>query len=296
MIEFARQFDPNEDLKQLFIVLVIRLGPNLFSVENQLVVVTGGLGLLGREFALALIDLGAHVAVLDQRAAEKEALRDLAKSAQQDRLLSLSADVTKRESLEAAIAVVKAKWGVPHALINAAALDSPPDAPAEENGPFESYPESSWDRVVEVNLKGVFLCCQVIGGEMARSGRGSIINIGSTYGLVSPDQRLYEYRRASGAQFFKPIAYSASKSGLLNLTRYLATYWAACNVRVNMLTLGGVYNNQDAEFIKQYCTRVPMGRMARANEYNGAIVFLVSDASAYMTGSNLIIDGGWTAW
>ena len=152
------------------------------------------------------------------------------------------------------------------------------------------------DRVIDVNLKGVFLCCQVAGGAMASAGRGSIINIGSTYGLVSPDQRIYEYRRSDGTPFFKPIAYSASKSGLINLTRYLATYWAERNVRVNMLTLGGVFNNQDAEFLKGYCARVPMGRMAREDEYNGAVVFLISDAAAYMTGSNLVIDGGWTAW
>jgi len=191
---------------------------------------------------------------------------------------------------------VISSWGVPHALINNAALDAPPNAPEEENGPFESYPAGSWDKVMEVNVKGVFLCCQVIGGQMAASGRGSIVNISSIYGMVSPDQRLYEYRRKGGAVFFKPVAYSASKSALLNLTRYLATYWADKGVRVNTLTFGGVFNDQDEQFLKGYCARVPLGRMARENEYDGAIIFLVSDASSYMTGANLIIDGGWTAW
>ena len=271
------------------------MADNFFDIEGKVVVVTGGLGLLGRQFSLSLLERGAKVAVFD-RTIEGAGVSEKLGTASNKNELLLATDVTKRDSIESALAQVNAQWGVPHALINAAALDSPPNAPAAENGPFETYPESSWDRVLEVNLKGVFLCCQVAGGQMASAGRGSIINIGSTYGLVSPDQRIYEHRRASAAPFFKPVAYSASKSGLINFSRYLATYWAQRGVRVNTLTLGGVFNHQDTEFVKQYCARVPLGRMARADEYNGAVVFLISDASSYMTGSNLIIDGGWTAW
>jgi NAD(P)-dependent dehydrogenase (short-subunit alcohol dehydrogenase family) len=151
--------------------------------------------------------------------------------------------------------------------------------------------------VMQVNTKGVFLCCQVIGGAMAAADRGSIVNISSIYGLVSPNQSIYEYRReATGMPFVKPVAYSVSKSALFNLTRYLATYWAKNNVRVNTLTFGGVFNEQDPKFLENYCARVPLGRMAREDEYNGAIIFLLSDASSYMTGSNVVIDGGWTAW
>jgi NAD(P)-dependent dehydrogenase (short-subunit alcohol dehydrogenase family) len=269
---------------------------DLFSVEGKIVVVTGGCGQLGRQFTRTLIDGGARVAVFDVNPSERKSEDRNIDGGREDALLTLAVDVARRDSIEKGLAQVLSKWGPPHALINNAALDSPPDAPAEENGPFESYPESSWDKVMEINAKGVFLCCQVIGSRMAAAGRGSIINICSIYGLVSPDQHLYEYRRAQGVQFFKPVAYSASKSCLVNLTRYLATYWAGKNVRVNTLTFGGVFNDQDEQFLANYSARVPMGRMARDDEYNGAIVFLISDASSYMTGSNLIIDGGWTAW
>jgi NAD(P)-dependent dehydrogenase (short-subunit alcohol dehydrogenase family) len=272
------------------------MNDDLFSVEGRVAIVTGGLGLLGRQFALTLAQRGARVAVLDQpgalaKAPMQECFGPLAAA-----LLFVPADVTRRSTLEAALEQIERQAGPPSILINNAALDSPPDAPAGENGPFEDFPEGSFDRVMAVNVKGAFLCCQVFGGAMARAGRGSIINVSSVYGLVSPDQRIYEYRRKEGAAFFKPAAYATSKSALLNLTRYLATYWAPRNVRVNSVTFAGAFRNQDPEFLKGYCPKVPLGRMARADEYNGAIVFLASEASSYMTGSNLVIDGGFTAW
>jgi len=256
------------------------------------VIITGGCGQLGRQMTRALLNYGAKVAVFDV-AAERFPIDEFSK----DALLVLSVDITRRDSIERGLLEVISKWDAPHGLINNAALDAPPNAPAEETGPFESYPESSWDKVMQVNAKGVFLSCQVIGGAMAAAGRGSIINVSSIYGLVSPKQSIYEYRReATGKPFFKPVAYSVSKSALFNLTRYLATYWAKNNVRVNTVTFGGVFNEQDPQFLENYCARVPMGRMANEDEYNGAIIFLISDASSYMTGSNIVIDGGWTAW
>jgi NAD(P)-dependent dehydrogenase (short-subunit alcohol dehydrogenase family) len=262
------------------------MSAGLFSLEGRVAVVTGGLGQLGRQFSSALTAAGARVAVLDQRTAGE---------ADSERCRYVGADVTDRRSLERAVDRIEADWGTPHVLINNAALDSPPDAPASANGSFEAYPADLWRRVLDVNVTGVFLCCQVIGGRMSVAGRGSVINISSIYGLVSPDQRVYEYRRGRGEEFFKPAAYATSKAALLNLTRYLATYWAP-GVRVNTVSFAGVFNDQPDPFLQEYTKRVPLGRMAREDEYNGAIVFLASDASSYMTGANLVLDGGYTAW
>ena len=262
----------------------------LFDVQDKIVIITGGLGQLGKQYTRAFLGQGAKVAVFDIQA---ESVQETASA---PNYMALAVDITSRPSIEDGLRQVTQIWGAPDGLINNAAMDSPPGSPLEENGPFETFPEGSWDRIMDVNIKGVFLCCQVIGGKMAEAGKGAIINICSTYGILSPDQRLYEYRRNNGQEFYKPVAYSASKSALINMTRYLATYWAKKNVRVNTLTLGGVFNGQDEEFLAGYCYRVPMGRMAYEDEYNGAVIFLISDASSYMTGANLIMDGGWSAW
>jgi len=265
---------------------------DVFDVSNEVVLVTGVAGQLGGEYARAFLAQGARVAGLDLRPGGL--CTDLT-TRYPDRFVFCEADVTRKASLQSALATVTARMGTPTVLVNNAAIDSPPSAPLEENGPFEDYPEASWDKVIDVNLKGVYLCCQVFGAAMARAGRGSIINIASIYGVVAPDQNLYEYRRQCGEVFFKPVAYSASKSGILNLTRYLAVYWARQGVRVNSLTIAGVFNHQEQAFLDVYCGRIPVGRMADADEYNGAVLFLASPAARYMTGSNLVIDGGWTA-
>jgi len=250
----------------------------LFSLQDRVAVVTGGAGQLGREIVGGLEERGARVAVFDIAADP------------------FRVDVTDRPAIEAATEEVVRDWGVPHVLVNAAALDSPPNAPAEDVGPVESYPESSFDEVMNVNVKGTFLSCQAIGARMAQAGRGSIVNISSVYGMLSPVQDIYEFRRQSGEEFFKPIAYSVSKSALYNLTRYLATYWAKSGVRVNTLTLAGVWNEQPQEFLDAYAQRMPLGRMADVHEVVGPVVFLASDASSYVTGANLVADGGWSAW
>ncbi len=264
----------------------------LFDVSGEIILITGVSGQLGGEYAKAFLDRGAHVVGLDLRpSAGSEAL-----AAQYPaNYLFCASDVTVKASLQQALNEIVSKFGTPTVLINNAAIDSPPSAPPEENGPFEDYPEASWDKVIDVNLKGVYLCCQVFGSAMAKAGRGSIINVASIYGVVSPDQNLYEYRRQRGETFYKPVAYSASKSGILNLTRYLAVYWAKKNVRVNTLTIAGVFNNQEQAFLDVYCGRIPVGYMANVDDYNGSVLFLASSASRYMTGANLVIDGGWMA-
>lgn len=268
-------------------------GPDqLFDVSSEVVLVTGVSGQLGGEYARTFLQRGGRVVGLDIRPSAGSEL--LAKDFS-ERYLFCTADVTDKASVQVALSDITSHFGTPSVLINNAAIDSPPSAPLEENGPFEEYPESSWDKVLDVNLKGMFLCCQVFGAAMALKGRGSIINIASIYGMVSPDQNLYEYRRQRGEVFYKPVAYSVSKSGVLNLTRYLAVYWAKQGVRVNSLSIAGVFNNQEQVFLDLYCGRIPVGRMAQQNEYNGAVLFLASAASRYMTGANLVIDGGWTA-
>jgi NAD(P)-dependent dehydrogenase (short-subunit alcohol dehydrogenase family) len=269
---------------------------DLFDVSGRVVVITGGFGQLGSEYAAALAARGARVALFDLVESQERAGADLSAGLAEGTIRAWTVDVTDRGSIEQALAGVVEAWAVPHVLVNNAAVDAPPDAPAEEVGPFEAVPVDSFERVMRVNVTGTMLCCQVVGGAMAAAGRGSIVNISSVYGLLSPVQELYAFRRARGEEFVKPVAYSASKSAVLNLTRYLATYWAAQGVRVNTLTLAGVRNEQPEEFVRAYTARVPLGRMLEPHEAVGAIVFLASDASSYMTGANLVVDGGWTAW
>ena len=247
----------------------------LFNLNDEVVLITGVNGQLGSEYAKCLLNNGAkRVIGLDLKKSKVlDSLYD------PDRFSFYEVDITQKKSLENVSKEIEEISGSPTVLINNAGIDSSPDSSLENASRFEDYTEDQWDKVLDVNLKGTFLTCQVFGSLMAKRKKGSIINISSIYGMVSPDQSLYEYRRQKGEEFYKPVAYSASKSGVMNLTRYLATYWAKSNVRVNTVSLAGVFNDQEEEFLESYCSRIPIGRMAKENEYIGAIMFLSSDAS-----------------
>lgn len=265
----------------------------MFGLSGKVAVVTGAAGQLGGEFSSALIGAGASVAAFDINFDNPESKLSRINS---ENISKITVNITDKESIKKGLNEALKRFSKIDILINNAAIDVPPDSSGRETGPFESFSEVSWNKTLDVNLTGTFYCCQVIGGSMAESWGGSIINISSIYGMVSPNHSIYDYKKKKGETFFKPVAYSVSKSGIYNLTRYLATYWAKRNVRVNTLTLAGVFNNQDEEFLQSYCKNIPIGRMANKDEYNGAVLFLSSEASKYMTGSNMVIDGGWTAW
>ncbi|MBI4635725.1 MAG: SDR family oxidoreductase [Candidatus Rokubacteria bacterium] len=263
-------------------------------LENRVVIVTGAAGLLGREYAGALLEAGARVVLLDVKG---ETVHELAGAlAARGPVLAVEADVTDAESVRAMVSRVLGVFGRIDVLVNNAAVDPKfdRDAVGEHVVGFEEFPLEAWNEALAVNVTGMFLCAQAVARPMLARGGGVIVNVSSIYGMVGPDQRIYA--EPGGRPAYKPVTYSVSKSAVYGLTRYLATYWAAKNIRVNALTLGGVEHAQDPGFIARYSARTPLGRMARASECSGALIFLVSDASSYMTGANLVVDGGWTAW
>lgn len=265
----------------------------VFSLDDRVAIVTGAAGLLGRQHCRALAEAGATVYACDVKAdAAHDAVADL-----DGHHVGVQLDVTDPESILELRQRVIADAGRIDILVNNAAMNDMVEAPLSQgaHSAFENYPLELFRRVLDVNVTGIFLTSQIIGTHMADVGRGSIINIASTYGVVAPDQRLY--RRPDGTQsFYKSAAYPASKGAVIMLTKFLATYWADRGVRANALSPGGVFNGQDEHFRRSYAERTPMGRMAEPMDYHGAIVFLASDASSYMTGQNLLVDGGWTAW
>jgi NAD(P)-dependent dehydrogenase (short-subunit alcohol dehydrogenase family) len=277
---------------------------DIFSLEGRVAIVTGACGLLGTQHCEALAAAGASVVVadLDEEAGRRVAERlpvgsgGSGETAAGQGHLAVGLDVTSVASLQAAKTRILEKYGRVDVLVNNAAINDMFENPllAGQQSMFEHYPLEMWDRSWKVNVSGVFLCSQVLGGVMAEQGGGSIINIASTYGIVAPDQSIY--RNEAGEQtFFKSPSYPVTKSAVIGFTKFLASYWGNKNVRVNTLSPGGVENQQDAFFKENYSRKTLLGRMAAPSDYKGAIVFLASDASGYMTGGNLVVDGGWTA-
>ena len=269
-----------------------------FALDGAVVLVTGGAGLLGIEHGRAVAAAGGVPVLLDldgERAAAAAATVAAESGAE---TLGLAMDVTNPASVEAALAATLDRHGRVDALVNNAANNPKVEDPASMRwSRFENFPLAQFERDLAVGLTGAFVCAQVVGRRLAEQHRGSIVNVASDLGLVGPDQRIY--RRpglADDEQPAKPVSYTVAKAGLIGLTRYLAAYWGDAGVRVNALAPGGVAAGQPEDFVEQLTYRIPLGRMAEADEYRAAILFLVSDASSYMTGATLVVDGGHTAW
>ncbi|TMQ50382.1 MAG: SDR family oxidoreductase [Candidatus Eisenbacteria bacterium] len=261
-----------------------------FRLDDRVALITGGAGLLGWEHGMVLADQGARVVLADRRDDECRLRAENLRRRTGVPALGLACDVTNRASWESILHEVVSSFGRIDVLVNNAALTMDSRSP-HYDATFSDFPTDDWNAVLAVNLTGTFLGCQVIGKHMVVRGSGSIINIASLYGVVSPHHPMYE-----GTGVHQPAAYAVSKAGVLGLTRYLAALWAPHGVRVNAITPGGVFNQHAEPFVGRYARLSPIGRMAQPEEIRGAVAYLASDASSYCTGHNLVVDGGWTAW
>lgn len=271
-----------------------------FDLSSRVAIITGGAGLLGVRHGEAIAEMGGVPVFVDIDGPGVEAAAAAVESKWRCRAIGLKSDITDPGAVTALLSQVLDQTGRIDILINNAANNPKMDtsnSDAMRKTRLENFPLELWNQDLAVGLTGAFLCSRVIGNEMARRGRGVILNVASDLALIAPDQRLYRRLELSEEeQPVKPVTYSVVKHGLIGLTRYLATYWATCGVRVNAISPGGVYNKQDDVMVERLSNLIPLGRMAHRDEYKAAIVFLVSDASTYMTGANLVIDGGRTAW
>jgi NAD(P)-dependent dehydrogenase (short-subunit alcohol dehydrogenase family) len=269
----------------------------LFDLTGRVAIITGGAGLLGYHHGAILSAAGAHVVLLDLAGANPALRAEQLTLAHGPECLGLAADITSEASLEEARDAILTKFGRIDILINNAAnnpkVESHPHAEPKQWSRLENFPLKIWNDDIAVGLTGAFLCSRIFGQEMVKRNTGVILNVASDLGVIAPDQRLYRKEGLpEDQQPVKPVTYSVVKTALIGLTRYLSTYWTAHNIRVNAISPGGVFADQPDEFTTKLHQLIPMGRMAHKDEYQGAVLFLCSDASSYMTGQNLIVDGG----
>ena len=269
---------------------------DLFSLKDRVVVITGAAGLLGQQHALAVGRAGGIPVLLD---IEPKALAYVTQQLEDESIahLAIEVDLTSEEAISAAADQVRNQFGPVWGLVNNVASNPPMGPAAQGANRLENFLLTQWDHDIRLGLTSAFLCSRYFGDSMAQDGGGSIVNIASDLALISPDQRMYAVGLPEGSPApIKPVSYSVVKSGLLGLTRYLATYWTPLPVRCNALLPGSVGGTQSPELMGELTQRIPLARLARADEYQGALVFLLSAASSYMTGSSLVMDGGRTAW
>jgi NAD(P)-dependent dehydrogenase (short-subunit alcohol dehydrogenase family) len=271
---------------------------SMFDLTDRVAVITGGTGLLGMQHGEAVASAGGIPVLADIQVRSVDPSAPAFKERFGARACAIQTDITDPESIQALLAEVQARYQRVDILINNAANNPKMEKTAEvEFSRLENFPLKQWQDDLSVGLTGAFLCSQIIGSELAKQGRGVIVNVASDLAVIAPDQRLYQKAGLpADRQPVKPVTYSVVKTGLLGLTRYLATYWAEAGVRVNAISPGGVYNNQPEAFVARLANLIPLGRMANLDEYQAAILFLCSDASSYMTGTNLVIDGGRSCW
>lgn len=259
-----------------------------FDLSNRTVLLTGAAGLLGKQYADGLSQAGANVILSDVNYYECRKMENELRRKYKCSPLAAKVDISNEKSVTSLIRTALKQFSSIDVLINNAVF---PETKKERSIPFEKFPLSVWNQIISVNLNGMFLCTREVGKIMKKQKCGSIINISSIYGMIAADQRIYGQSGLNST-----AAYAVTKSAVLNFTRYLASYWNRTGIRINSLTLGGVESGQDSEFIRNYSYKTMIGRMAHKDEYVGAVLFLASDASSYMTGANLVVDGGWTAW
>jgi len=272
--------------------LISKSVQNIFNIKKKTIVLTGSAGRLGKHFAHVLSSSGANVVLVDIKTKKNKKLEEELRKTYKTDPIAINADISSESDVTKNVQIILKKYKKIDALVNNAHLISREHP--QRDASFENYPTELWDDMVSKNLRGLFLCSREIGRIMLKQKKGVIVNISSIYGIKGADQRIYGKSRLNS-----PSTYAATKGGLVNLTRYLAANWHGKNIRVNTLTLGGVYDkklHQDKSFIKKYSEKTMLNRMAKKSDYDGALLFLVSDASSYMTGSNIIVDGGWSAW